>query len=713
MAKEREGILSLCAVVLRQRVFRGALLMRRQWFLFFARALVLSVFVLAVCQSALADEKASPAAKGEKADCVLDREAYRKAMSTPVTIQVKDVPLTDFVAIVKDRTHVQMLLDEKALEDAGIAKDTPVTLDVTDLPAREVLAHVLHRRLGLTTIRLDNYVLVTTLEVADSRLQLITYDVTDLVMRQDADGRWYESELEALAEALVGTIRPTSWDTVGGPGSIKPLELPLCAALVCGQTQDVHMQIEDMLAQWRKLEAQRRGTAALPVPSAEVMLRRSLQGRIRDDDNFHQGGALVPNEHRDRVAQQANLLAWDLFHRLKGRSDENLLFSPAGAALCLAVLQAGAKEGTGDELNALLHLRTNTPGGMQWLLPESQVTPAFAALLESMGAEYATHGYDLRLAGSLALAARKGCLPRFSEASHQLGVKILNCAPLEPAALGNEIDAWTAEATRGMLVEGKSLQRAESTTGGALRMVTAFQGRWKKPFESEATATVEFRGGAKRWQVPMMASVEPLNYLEVDGVQIVEKFYRGGNVSLVVLVPRDRAAALSALEKRLNAATADDWLNRSRTTLVELHLPRFRISREFDLKAFLMDLGLSTAFAKGKANFTGIDDSSGTSPYFDCFEQLVDVKVDEGGTPVKLVPPGEMEFPLRGDGRQQLLKPVVVCADHPFLFLIRDARTGVILFIGRYAVPTEIAKKGPEPASPNGGRLYVVPGFAD
>ena len=46
-------------------------------------------------------------------------------------------------------------------------------------------------------------------------------------------------------------MKPTTWDDVGGPGSIAPFENGL--SLVISQTQEVHEGIEAVLAQMRKV----------------------------------------------------------------------------------------------------------------------------------------------------------------------------------------------------------------------------------------------------------------------------------------------------------------------------------------------------------------------------------------------------------------------------------------------------------------------------
>lgn len=60
------------------------------------------------------------------------------------------------------------------------------------------------------------------------------------------------ADFDSLIELITTTIQPTSWDEVGGPGSIAPFETNL--SLVVSQTQEVHEEIADLLDQLRRMQ---------------------------------------------------------------------------------------------------------------------------------------------------------------------------------------------------------------------------------------------------------------------------------------------------------------------------------------------------------------------------------------------------------------------------------------------------------------------------
>jgi general secretion pathway protein D len=61
-----------------------------------------------------------------------------------------------------------------------------------------------------------------------------------------------QADFDSLIDLITTTIAPTTWDTVGGPGSVAPFETNL--TLVVSQTQEVHEQIADLLQQLRRLQ---------------------------------------------------------------------------------------------------------------------------------------------------------------------------------------------------------------------------------------------------------------------------------------------------------------------------------------------------------------------------------------------------------------------------------------------------------------------------
>jgi len=61
-----------------------------------------------------------------------------------------------------------------------------------------------------------------------------------------------QADFDTLIELITTTIAPTSWDEVGGSGSIQPF--PTNLSLVISNTEEVHEQIVDLLDQLRRLQ---------------------------------------------------------------------------------------------------------------------------------------------------------------------------------------------------------------------------------------------------------------------------------------------------------------------------------------------------------------------------------------------------------------------------------------------------------------------------
>jgi general secretion pathway protein D len=61
-----------------------------------------------------------------------------------------------------------------------------------------------------------------------------------------------QADFESLIELITSTVFPTTWDDVGGPGSITQFQGNL--SLVISQTQEVHEEVADLLEQLRRLQ---------------------------------------------------------------------------------------------------------------------------------------------------------------------------------------------------------------------------------------------------------------------------------------------------------------------------------------------------------------------------------------------------------------------------------------------------------------------------
>jgi serpin B len=169
-------------------------------------------------------------------------------------------------------------------------------------------------------------------------------------------------------------------------------------------------------------------------------------------------------------------------------------------------------------------------------------------------------------------------------------------------------------------------------------------------------------------------------YAHVEGLQLLELSYSDRSLSMVVLLP-EKVGKLSQLEEKLTTANLQTWTERLVSQDVVASLPKFKTTSEFQLSDTLKAMGMVSAFDAATADFSGM--TGNRDLFISAVIHKAFVDVNEEGTEAA-ASTAVNAVGTAGDPQE----PPVFRADHPFVFLIRDNRTGAILFLGRIVDPT-------------------------
>ena len=202
-----------------------------------------------------------------------------RALASPTQIDFIETPLQDVIDFFKDYHGIEIQIDTKALNDCGIDATTPVTKNLKGVSLRSALKLML-RELNLTYVIQDGVLLITRPEEAETRLTTVVYPVGDLVSARDpTTGEIWsggQADYDSLIDLITSTVQPTTWDDVGGPGSISPF--PETSCIVLSQTQDVHEQVDALLATLRRVSGGKIPVRAKPDESTLMGMGQGMGG---------------------------------------------------------------------------------------------------------------------------------------------------------------------------------------------------------------------------------------------------------------------------------------------------------------------------------------------------------------------------------------------------------------------------------------------------
>jgi len=365
--------------------------------------------------------------------------------------------------------------------------------------------------------------------------------------------------------------------------------------------------------------------------------------------------------------------AFDLYSQLRSQ-EGNLFFSPYSISTALAMAYGGARGETAAQMAKAMHFG----------LAQEKLHPAFAALESELKADQQKGQVKLAVANSLWPQKGHAFLPAYLDLckiNYGVAVKPLDfIGATEPAR--QTINAWVENKTNRKIQELLKPGILNEMTRLVLVNAIYFKGNWSSQFDKQLTKAGPFHVSAgKTVETPMMQTTRKFRYAESPEAQVLELSYAGDDLSMLVLLPRD-ANSLAAFERSLSPGKLYAWVRSLRSRELQLWLPKFKTTSEFSLNQTLAALGMTDAFTP-RANFSGMD---GTKNLFiSAVVHKAFVEVNEDGSEAAAATGVAMTWSA---DINILEEPVVFRADHPFLFLIRDNRTGSILFLGRIVDPT-------------------------
>jgi serpin B len=388
--------------------------------------------------------------------------------------------------------------------------------------------------------------------------------------------------------------------------------------------------------------------------------------------------AMEQSDPTTTLVKGNSAFALELYARL-GRTDGNRFLSPFSISSALAMTYAGAEGDTAREIAKALHFN----------LPPDQFHAAFHRLIAEMHALTAAPAGqkepDLQLFTANALWTQVGLaiLDDFRkriEVNYKGGLYPVDFRNATEEAR-RTINSWVEEQTKGKIKDLLKPAHLSSQTSLVLTNAIYFKSLWESPFRKENTGREPFHSSASDdVAVDMMNQSGRFRYFDGGTFGALELPYKGRASAMVILLPK-APDGLAQLESSLRTENLDQWLGNLLPHQVQVSLPRFRVIGEIELKDALSELGMPVAFDLRRADFSGM---TGTRDLvISAVVHKAFVEVEEKGTEAAAA----TGVAMKTRAALAPVPPVIFRADHPFFFLIRDTRSGSILFLGRLVKP--------------------------
>ncbi|XP_022686329.1 leukocyte elastase inhibitor-like [Varroa jacobsoni] len=366
-----------------------------------------------------------------------------------------------------------------------------------------------------------------------------------------------------------------------------------------------------------------------------------------------------------RVANSSNGLALELFKRVADH--DNVFFAPFAISTVLSMAYQGSAGRTAEEMAKVLGYE-HSKDLKQFLLD------GFKSARSLVNEETGTN--ELIDVNTMLIDSKIKILPEIKgKLENYYGVSVQEVNFQRSATL-KVLDTLVTLKTKGHIKNAFGDHEVLPNTIMILANVIFFKGVWAKQFDPKNTIKGIFLNeGQKAYakEVDFMTMLDYYQYAYYPKLKLsaLDVPYTGYQMRMTILLPDDPSRMGSILDN-INTDDVRQIVLEMEPALVEVILPLFKISSRLNLKEYLQKLGMRSGFNQGIAElpyFTADD-----SLHINEFVHQAVIEVNEQGT---------LAAASTAAAHATRSRVVKFHATSPFLFIIRDSRTGLFLFVGK------------------------------
>lgn len=411
-------------------------------------------------------------------------------------------------------------------------------------------------------------------------------------------------------------------------------------------------------------------TMALAMTMVSCGSCKKVQGEVKGAESMEATKSeeamdedyLILSDEQRGIVDKNNGFALNLFHEISGFDSK--VVSPMSISYLMGMLANGADGQTREEI-----LKTIGCEGVS----VEDLNALYKMMLQK--ANSLDKQTTVNIANYIALNKQYQLKKTFAgimKNDYQAGVENLDFAS---SASVKHINQWCNKQTNGMIPS--IISQLDANAVSCIMNAIYFKGTWTDKFDKKNTKLEVFQGYTRDIKkAQMMHRQAKYQYADGAGYSAVRIPYGNRSYEMVVLLP-NQGSSIAEMMKKVDVKSLAELRDKMDECMVDLKLPRFSTELSLPLNGIISKLGAPSMFG-GNANFSNF--ATGSLSVSQML-QKAKIEVSEEGTKAAAVTAAIMTMSLQHPDEP---RRVDFHADRPFVYMITEANTGAILFMGQF-----------------------------